>query len=235
MNCRNFCLLTLLAFVTLLRGVLSGEYDFTIEVRAGQIECYFQEVLDAKSITMEIDYQVIDGADLNINFLLSNPHGTLLIQDLRRTDNSHKIDVSQVKGAYQLCFDNTFSYHASKVLFFQIFLFDAAGSTEDLDMTKLSPHQAAAAMTQLGMTVDAFAATMTRIRTSLNKAEQYQSMLRAYEARDRAIMEANFERVNTWSLVGICVLVVVTSLQVYMIRSLFEDTSKVGKILRQSR
>jgi len=231
MNCRNLWLGSSFLLVALLRGVLSGEYDFTIEVRAGQIECYFQEVTDAKYITMEIDYQVIDGADLNINFLLSNPHGTLLIQDLRRTDNSHKIDVSQVKGAYQLCFDNTFSYQASKVLFFQIFLFDAAGSTEDLDMSKLSSH----AVSALGMTVDAFAATMTRIRTSLNKAEQYQSMLRAYEARDRAIMEANFERVNTWSIVGICVLVVVTALQVYMIRSLFEDTSKVGKILRQSR
>jgi len=183
---------------------------------------------------MEVDYQVIDGADLNINFLLTNPQGTLLIQDLRRTDNSHKIDVAQVKGAYQLCFDNTFSYQASKVVFFQIFLFDATGSTEELEMSKLSPHEAAIKMGELGMTVDAFAATMTRIRSSLNKAEQYQSMLRAYEARDRAIMEANFERVNTWSVVNVFVLVVVTALQVYMIRSLFEDSSKVGKILRHS-
>jgi len=234
MNRKIYLSFILILVLTFCQNVLSGEYDFTIEVGAGQIQCYFQEVREDRHIMMEIDYQVIDGADLNINFLLTNPQSTLLIQDLRRTDHSHKIDVAQVKGDYQLCFDNTFSYQASKLVFFQIFLFDVNGSTEELEFGKLSPSHASAKLQELGITVDAFAASMGRIRSSLNKAEQYQSMLRAYEARDRAIMEANFERVNTWSIVNILVLVVVTSLQVYMIRSLFEDKSKVGKLLRHS-
>lgn len=39
-------------------------------------------------------------------------------------------------------------------------------------------------------------------------------MLRVFELRDRSIMEANFERVNLWSIINLIVMVSVCLLQV---------------------
>lgn len=52
-------------------------------------------------------------------------------------------------------------------------------------------------------------------------------MLKAFEARDRNIQESNFDRVNFWSMVNLAVMVVVSAVQVYMLRSLFEDKRKI--------
>ena len=45
-------------------------------------------------------------------------------------------------------------------------------------------------------------------------------------------MEHNFERVNFWSIFNIVIMLCVGFIQVYMIRSLFEDKSKIGRALR---
>lgn len=103
-----------------------------------------------------------------------------------------------------------------------------------------------------------FKETIVKIKNKLNQAEHYQSLLRAFELRDRSIMEANFERVNFWSVVNLvimisvcliqvrsnskilydkfhCQLSVIEFFQVFMIRSLFEDRSKIGKLLRHPK
>lgn len=81
----------------------AGEYDFTIEVPAGKFQCYFQTVDNTKYKTLEIDYQVItsfkpiivlslkviDGGDLNINFMLMLG-ANVLAQEAMKTDGSHK-------------------------------------------------------------------------------------------------------------------------------------------------
>lgn len=67
----------------------------------------------------------------------------------------------------------------------------------------------------------------------MNKVEYYQSTLRAYEARDRAIMTANNDRVLFWSVLNAAILIVVGAIQVYTIRSLFEENSKLGRALRR--
>lgn len=82
-----------------------------------------------------------------------------------------------------------------------------------------------------------------------------QAILRAHEIRDRSVMTANLERVTFWScthtLVMLCVAGLqvrpyryfwsaerssdVFSFQVFLIRSLFEDNSKVGRLLRKGK
>lgn len=65
--------------------------------------------------------------------------------------------------------------------------------------------------------------------------EYHQALLRAHEARDRAVMSANFDRVTFWSVVHTLVMVGVAGVQVFMIRSLFEENSKIGKVLRKGK
>jgi len=45
-------------------------------------------------------------------------------------------------------------------------------------------------------------------------------------------MEHSFDRVNLFSTLNVFVMLVVAGVQVFMIRSLFEDRSKVGRLLR---
>ncbi|CAD6197524.1 unnamed protein product [Caenorhabditis auriculariae] len=78
-------------------------------------------------------------------------------------------------------------------------------------------------------------ASANRVKNHLNKIEYHQALMRAYEARDRAIMGANFDRVTFWSTVHTLVLIGIGGLQVYMIRCLFEEDSKVGKVLRKGK
>lgn len=65
------------------------------------------------------------------------------------------------------------------------------------------------------------------MKTRLERSIQMQTLLRAFEARDRNLQESNLGRVNFWSAVNLGVLVVVAFLQVYMLKSLFEDKRQV--------
>lgn len=73
---------------------------------------------------------------------------------------------------------------------------------------------------------------MDSVETNLDKSIQSQNALRNYEARDRNIQESNFQRVNWMSGVQVFVMVSVGLTQVLLIRSLFDDKSKVHKIMK---
>uniref|UniRef100_A0A1I7V830 GOLD domain-containing protein n=1 Tax=Loa loa TaxID=7209 RepID=A0A1I7V830_LOALO len=215
-----FYILSLLIYIC-----CGAEYAYTIEVDAGKHNCFFQTVNNTHHKFMEIDYQVVDGGDLNINFMLLL--GTkILLQETKKVEGSHKLSMTE-SGDYQLCFDNSFSYQTRKVLFFELFLFDEDGSFDETNMLEeFGPIRQE--YSGLGFEMQKFQKASNNIKNQLNKIEYHQSLLRAYEARDRAIMNANLERVTLWSAVNSIILVIVGLLQVYMIRSLFEDSSKLG-------
>lgn len=208
----------------------SAEYAYTVKIPPSRMECYFQNVTNERFTAMEIDFQVIDGGDMNINFMVVNPAQTTVAQFLQRTDGTQRIEV-QVRGDYQICFDNTASYQEGRTVFFEIFLYDKDGNLDDddfgdMDLVKLDgmPED---------MDKDQFTKTSSTIKSNLNKAEHFQALLRAWESRDRAVMDSNLSRVNWWSILNTLVLMSVGSVQVYMIRSLFEDNSRIGKIMRK--
>jgi len=61
-------------------------------------------------------------------------------------------------------------------------------------------------------------AEIDNIKTNMAKTIQIQSLLRVFEAKDRNIVERNFERINIWSLINVVVMLTVLFLQVFMIR-----------------
>ena len=214
-----------------LRLAEAGEYDLTVEISPGKYQCFFQTVTE-KHKSFEIDYQVIDGGDLNINFMLILG-ANILKQDSMKTDASHRLE-SVEPGDYQICFDNSFSYQARKVVFFEIYLYDADGNLEEVDISKYSTTdpELQKRLNELGLTMAQFHEKFGKIKNQLNKIEYYQSMARSQEARDRSIMNANYDRVMFWSIFNSIILIGVGAIQVYMIRSLFEEDSKIGKALR---
>ncbi|KAI8505768.1 Transmembrane emp24 domain-containing protein 5 [Branchiostoma belcheri] len=105
----------LLLFVFLLPGVVSStDYDYTFTLPPGQRECFYQEV--KKETNFEVEYQVIDGGDLDVTFVLRSPKGVPLVTELRKSEGIHSIDAKE-DGDYMFCFDNTFSRISEKMIF----------------------------------------------------------------------------------------------------------------------
>uniref|UniRef100_A0A0K0DAV6 GOLD domain-containing protein n=1 Tax=Angiostrongylus cantonensis TaxID=6313 RepID=A0A0K0DAV6_ANGCA len=198
-------LLSLLASVT-----TALELDLTVEIPPGKSQCFFQPVDVNKHKTMEIDYQVVDGGDLNINFVLllgSNK----LYEDVLKTDGTHRCII--------ILFNMTLEWHNQiQIVFFEIFLLDEKGEADERDVLKVGVGDGNANLETLGIPIAGFFA-----------------ILRAHEARDRAVMTANFDRVTLWSCIHTIVMISVGVLQVFLLRSLFEDNSKVGSLLRKGK
>lgn len=96
-----------------------------ILVEAGKIECLYLPVTNPKHASFEIDFQVIEGGENDITFLLKSPKGIIVAQDVKRMDGNHRVrleDESNGYGDYAFCFDNSFSVRTAKRVFFEVFL-----------------------------------------------------------------------------------------------------------------
>lgn len=64
-----------------------------------------------------------------------------------------RINTSVHKGDYKICFDNSFSYQNSKVVFFEILLEDVHGSTDEMEF---GGHAEGQSMAELDVSVEDF-------------------------------------------------------------------------------
>ncbi|XP_068175463.1 transmembrane emp24 domain-containing protein 5 [Antennarius striatus] len=205
-------------FVVLAAFSQSMDSDFTFTLPAGRKECFFQTM--KKDASLEIEYQVLDGAGLDVDFEISSPSGALLYRDYRKSDGVHTVETED--GDYMFCFDNTFSKVSEKIIFFELIL-DNMDADEDPDDWKEYVH----GTDMLDMKLEDIMDTINSVKSRLGKSVQIQTLLRAFEARDRNLQESNNDRVNFWSVVNLVVMMVVSGLQVYLVRSLFEDKRKM--------
>ncbi|XP_023139608.1 transmembrane emp24 domain-containing protein 5 [Amphiprion ocellaris] len=195
----------------------SLDSDFTFTLPPGRKECFYQTM--KKEASLEIEYQVLDGAGLDVDFYISSPSGQLLFSDYRKSDGVHTIETED--GDYMFCFDNTFSSVSEKLIFFELILDNM--DTEDPDDWKEYVHGS----DMLDMKMEDIMDTINNVKARLGKSVQIQTVLRAFEARDRNLQESNFDRVNFWSVINLIVMVLVSAVQVYLVRSLFEDKRKM--------
>ncbi|XP_017284237.1 transmembrane emp24 domain-containing protein 5 [Kryptolebias marmoratus] len=219
------CLLSLFAslvsdrFVALAAFSQAMDSDFTFTLPAGRKECFYQTM--KKEGSLEIEYQVLDGAGLDVDFLISSPSGELLFSDHHKSDGVHTVEALE-NGDYMFCFDNSFSTVSEKLIFFELIL-DNMDTNEDPDDWKEFVH----GTDMLDMKLEDLMDTINNVKSRLGKSAQIQTVLRAFEARDRNLQESNFDRVNFWSVVNLFVMMVVSAVQVYLVRSLFEDKRKI--------
>lgn len=52
--------------------------------------------------------QVIEGGDLDINFVVSDPDKVAMVMEPRSSDGLHGLDIKKT-GEYEICLDNSFS------------------------------------------------------------------------------------------------------------------------------
>ncbi|CAB1324177.1 unnamed protein product [Coregonus sp. 'balchen'] len=178
----------------------SLDSDFTFTLPAGRKECFFQTM--KKDASLEIEYQVLDGAGLDVDFSLFSPTGHVLYSDHRKSDGVHTVETED--GDYMFCFDNSFSAVSEKIIFFELLMDNMEQEGEEPEDWKEYD-------------------TINSVKARLGKSLQIQTVLKAFEARDRNLQESNYDRVNMWSMTNLLVMMLVTGVQVYLIRALFDD------------
>lgn len=198
-----------------------SDTDYTVKVHSGKRDCYFEEIKDDQPF--EIEYQVIDGGDLDITFQLLDPRGKILATDIRKEDGVHTIE-SPMTGAYQFCFDNSFSRITDKIVFFEIFVdegFDYDDYEDDDWIKKVKPDDSGL----LEDRVTEIQTALSRMKLNMAKTSQIQNLLRAFEAKDRNLIEHNKQRVDNWSMVHLFTMVATAFLQVYLLRNMFHSNT----------
>ncbi|XP_069783645.1 transmembrane emp24 domain-containing protein 1-like isoform X1 [Narcine bancroftii] len=96
--------------------------ELTFVLPPGREDCFYQSA-DHNS-SMEIEYQVIGGAGLDVDFTVISPNGEKLIAESRKYDGVHTIEPT-MNGDYKICFDNSFSTISEKLIFFEVIFDDA--------------------------------------------------------------------------------------------------------------
>ncbi|KAK2818324.1 hypothetical protein Q7C36_022257 [Tachysurus vachellii] len=194
--------------------------ELTFLLPAGASECFFQTA--QKNGTLEVEYQVIAGAGMDVDFSIISPHGHHLASEFRRSDGVHMVDSTE-EGDYQICFDNSFSRFSEKMVFFEVILENAAGDTtvED-EWARLGDPE-----NLLEYKLEDIRESIESVHRHLERSRQMQTVLRAFEARDRNLLENNLWRVSFWSCTSLVVMLAVACVQVYTVRRLFDDKRMV--------
>lgn len=211
-------------FLTSIVDSAGVDKEMTIIVDAGQMSCFFESAKAGQMI--DLDYSVIDGGhgDLDISFTIAEGNGKILFTDYKRSENIHRIDVKNEQH-FRFCFDNTFSTFNRKTVFFELIIeAEEPSSNESFDYEGLNPEEV------YDVKVQDIYDSVIKVKGLLARAKQVQDMLSTYEARDRNMAETNFHRVNMWSFVQILLMLAVGTLQVFMVRSLFDTDSKANRI-----
>eukprot|EP00064_Thunnus_orientalis_P003405 superscaffoldBa00000276_g3414 len=213
----------LLAWFTLTVGLTlalgpNQDMEFTFLLPAGSTECFYQTTV--RNDSMEVEYQVIAGSGLDVGFALISPSGYRLASDFRRSDGIHMVDPTE-DGDYRLCFDNSFSKLSVKMVFFEVNINSRSSSGGD--------EWADATMTEdmVEYKLEDIRARIDSVYKLLEKSRQVQTTLRAFEARDRYLLEDNLWRVSFWSCLNLLVMLTVAVTQIYTLQNLFQDTKRI--------
>lgn len=209
----------LLYFFKIVSGI---ERELTISIDAGKEDCYFHSA--KKGNVIDLEYQVLDGGhgDLDIVFHLVDPTGRILIADYKKAENNHRVDAA-MDGDYKFCFDNTFSSFNTKTVFFELIIENDDSNEwekEEINFQALNTDQ-------YEVTLDDVQERIDTVRTNLNKIRHFQDQFKSLEVRDRNIIEEVFFFVNAYSFLQLVIMSLVGTVQVLMIKSLFDEKSKV--------
>jgi len=225
-------------FLTLFKSTISDK-QYTVAVGPNDRQCFFENFKKAKDDKTQItlEYQVLDGGDLEIDTTLHTPDGNLIFADYRKAENTHNF-VPHEDGDYQVCFDNGVSSYYGKTIFFA---FDLAGDDdedgqddeedEDEDYWKKLVSDEFKQVNEYDGKVNDFKYRVERIHSNIESMGRLQTTLKSIESRDRHLAERNYERVNFWSAANLGAMFTVLIIQVFAIQALFNEKSYLNALL----
>ncbi|KAJ0057892.1 hypothetical protein NL108_003037 [Boleophthalmus pectinirostris] len=213
-------ILLLLLFLSVDMTVSLGpkqDIEITFILPAGSTECFYQPT--KRGDTMDFEYQVIAGSGLDVGFSLISPSGHRLVSDFRKSDGLHMVDPTE-DGDYRMCFDNSFSKMSLKMVYFEVVL-NAQSDTRQEEWDEMDEDNL------LEYKLQDIRTSLDTIRRHFDRTRLVQAALRAFEARDRYLLEDNLWRVSFWSCLTLLVMLGVATAQIYTLKKLFDDKKNV--------
>lgn len=192
----------------LLLGVCSGDThaSFTIRVPPRKQQCFY-EMVKVGSV-VDVEYQVIQGGDLDIHFIYTEEDDLDVIVEPRSKQGKYIFTVTKT-GEHSICLDNRFSRLAGKLVFLSL-------TVEDPDVKPLNRTEQNPVVRGMGLKLDA-------IQRRLEKVIFEQEFFRAREARHRHTGNSNNSRVQWWSAWEVVVILSAGMTQVLVIRRFFRS------------
>ncbi|TRY86167.1 hypothetical protein DNTS_030218 [Danionella cerebrum] len=210
---------SLAVFLAVSSALSPADSELTFVLPASSRECFYQSAVHNGSV--EIEYQVIAGAGMDVDFSIISPRGVYLVSEFRRSDGVHIVEPTE-EGDYQICFDNSFSRFSEKMVFFEVILDQPVSDAgADDEWAGLGEPESL-----LEYKLEDIKESMQTVQRRLERSRQMQSLIRTFEARDRILLEGNLWRVSFWSCFNLVLMLSVALLQVCTLRWLFEDKYK---------
>ena len=123
----------LLCSILLITPFHAIDVELTILVPANQRECFYQPLEAGK--TAEIEYEVIAGGDVDINYWFYSPTNRVLQSDFKKRDGHQTLKLEET-GEYQFCFDNSISVFTQKQVYFSLRIVNEQGHNENDRVTE---------------------------------------------------------------------------------------------------
>ncbi|CAH8515841.1 unnamed protein product [Schistosoma turkestanicum] len=210
--------------------------SLVVIVPPGVKHCYFY-----KPITnFEVEYQVLKGGHLDIGIFIRDPEGEPIAVRPPLSDSQVSISVPKYFRLmpYAICLDNRKASYAYKNVYFSVDVnlnWDNPSelerqAIETLRNNALVNSQAQAANAEHEENIVKLMAQLDIIFGRLRRIEHMQQRSSNFDSADKSLMEGNLERITTGSLFQVALMIAVATIQVGLIRSLFDQRSYLYKI-----
>ncbi|KAK0423875.1 hypothetical protein QR680_008381 [Steinernema hermaphroditum] len=195
----------LLGLCVALAGVRAIELTFELPDNANQ--CFYEDL--KAGVDTIIEFQVVTGGQYDVDMSLEDPNGKVLYSDTKKQYDSYSWK-TEVEGTYKACFSNEFSTFSHKIVYM-----DWQNAEDAAKAASNAP-----AMGQMELYANS-------IGDKLRVIDDYQTHHRLREATARKRAEELNERVFYWSLGQAAVIILVSVLEVVIVRSFFADKRSV--------
>jgi len=228
-----------LSLVFYLSSAKSRHRQMTLEVTAGYEDCFFLE--DVKSgQTIDFEYQVTSSSsptgnnDITVRIHSPAPNYNTIYENNMVTEGSYNGEAED-NGDYRICLDNKVSTWSDKTVWFEVQVEDPEDDYDDdyMDSEEWDAIKANNEDTEqmFEMKMDEIKTSVHDVRINVGKIRHFQFMLGAQMSKDTHQVDANFERINFWSVIHLLIMGLVGFTQVFMVKQLFEDKSMVKNLI----
>ncbi|KAM7540433.1 hypothetical protein Aperf_G00000040129 [Anoplocephala perfoliata] len=208
----------------------------TVNVTPGVKDCYFYEA----PTSFIVDVQVV-GSDggMDIGLAVFDPSGSPIVRRDPTGEASVTISVQPHfrERAYAVCLDNRKASYARKKVYLGIELhidWNNPNPVEKEVIDRMKSHlktsDSSVGLLSMFDNFDRVTDSLDRISGLLHRSQRLQQRTRNNLAADRAMMQANKDRVTSWSTFQACLLVLVGVFQTLLIRSLFDTNSSFHRL-----
>ncbi|CAE1143282.1 TMED6 [Acanthosepion pharaonis] len=160
-----------------------------------------------------IAYEILTGGDRNIDFFLRDERLDILVHKPWKTEGTVEENI-HTRGIYEVCFDNSYSRFAAKLVYFYMSAFVPEhwdGYVKEIE--------------DVYRTVANFSVSLENLQQNIKNAVIHQSSSRMYVMLDYYTIMGNNKYVQYWSILQ-CIIIISTScLQVFFVRRLFHSTN----------